>query len=242
MSISSIPAPQADKPKPRFIFSEKSSVIDTYESFAKEGFAHLLSGGYVNNSTEQAKRPYEQEKRFLSAVDLTKGPILVSVQSIIRTMAVDWESPKRERKEYMYYTTEWEAKDWLGNIIRCPHESEGKYMQQTKVIKTRLNPQTGEHIQDYNMGSPREAYTIPWDKKTAQNLLSSEKIFGEDSLNITNLSEVQYTVKFPSGNPGRTAFGMQDFLDYKYEKLQELSRTVKSPYLADLERRVNPYK
>lgn len=26
------------------------------------------------------------------------------------------------------------------------------------------------------------------------------------------------------------------------EKLQELSKTVKSPYLADLERRVNPYK
>jgi hypothetical protein len=49
-------------------------------------------------------------------------------------------------------------------------------------------------------------------------------------------------VKFPGGNPGKTGFGMQDFLDFKYEKLQELSRTVKSPYLADLERRVNPYK
>jgi hypothetical protein len=45
-----------------------------------------------------------------------------------------------------------------------------------------------------------------------------------------------------NGNPARTSFGMQDFLDFKYEKLQELSRTVKSPYLADLERRVNPYK
>jgi hypothetical protein len=32
------------------------------------------------------------------------------------------------------------------------------------------------------------------------------------------------------------------FLDFKYEKLRELSRTVKSPYLADRERRVNPYK
>ena len=29
---------------------------------------------------------------------------------------------------------------------------------------------------------------------------------------------------------------------FKHEKLQELSRTVKTPYLADLERRVNPYK
>jgi hypothetical protein len=241
-SISSIPAPQADKHKLRFIFLEKSSTIDTYESFGKEGFGDQLSQGYVNNSTEHAKRPYEQEKRFLSAVDLTKGPILVSVQSIIRTMAVDWDSPKRERKEMMYYNTEWEAKDWLGNTIRCSHEAEGKFTEQTKQIQTRLNPQTGEHTQEYHMGVPRDAYKIPWDKKKANELLTSEKIFGEDSLNITNLSEVQYTVKFPSGNPGRTGFGMQDFLDLKYEKLQELSKTVKSPYLADLERIVNPYK
>ena len=73
-------------------------------------------------------------------------------------------------------------------------------------------------------------------------LLSNEKIFGENSLNITNLVEVQYTVRFPSGNPGRTAFGMSEFIDFKYEKLQELSKTPKSTYLADLERRVNPYK
>lgn len=98
MSVSSIIPPQAPKPKPRFIFSDKSSVIDTYESYAKEGFADLM--------TPQAEFPYMQEKKFLSKVDLTKGPILVSVQSILRIMAVDWDSPKRERKEYMYYTTD----------------------------------------------------------------------------------------------------------------------------------------
>ena len=241
-SISSIPAPQTDKPKPKFIFLEKSSVIDAYNSFGKEGFAYLLSEGFHDISIQHTTFPYEQQKKFLSAVDLTEGPILVSVSSIVRTMAVDWDSPKRERKEYMYYTTEWEAKDWLGNTIRCTHESEGKYTQQTKEIKTRLNSQTGEHIQDYHRGAAREAYTIPWDKKKAQELLSSEKVFGSDSLNITNIAEVDYIVKFPSGNPGRTSFGMQDFLDFKYEKLQELSKTIKSPYLADLERRVNPYK
>ena len=118
MSISSIPAPQEDKPKPRFIFLEKSSVVDTYESFQKEGFADLLTSGFHDLSTFHAKLPYEQEKRFLSAVDLTKGPILVKVVNIIRTMAVDHNSPKRESKEMMYYTTEWEAKDWLGNTTK----------------------------------------------------------------------------------------------------------------------------
>ncbi len=78
--------------------------------------------------------------------------------------------------------------------------------------------------------------------KTADSILTGEKYFGADSINISNIAEVQYTVKFPYGNPSRTSFGMSDFLDYKYEKLQELSKTIKSPYLADLERRVNPYK
>ncbi|MGC2432103.1 MAG: hypothetical protein WA393_13780 [Nitrososphaeraceae archaeon] len=62
------------------------------------------------------------------------------------------------------------------------------------------------------------------DKKKINELLTFEKIFGEGSTNITNLNEVQYIVKF-SGNPSKTAFIMFDFLDLKYEKLQELPRT-----------------
>ena len=232
MSVSSIPAPQAPRPRPRFIFLEKSSAIDTYESFGKEGFAYILTD-HAHVAANHARFPYEQQKKFLSAVDLTKGPTLVSVQSMVRTMAVDWESPKRERRKMMYFTTQWEAKDPLGNTIRFTHESENKYIQQTKEIKTRLNPKTGEHIQEYHRGAP---------KKAADSILTGEKYIGEHSINITNIAEVQYIVKFPYGNPARTGFGMQEFLDLKYEKLQELAKTVKSPYLADLERRVNPYK
>jgi hypothetical protein len=201
-------------------YSQKSSVIDTFESYAKEGFAHLM--------TNQSLFPYEQEKKFLSRVDLTKGPIFVIVQSIIRTLAVDWDSPKRERKEYKFYTTQWEAKDRLGNTIRCSHEHEGKYTGQTKFIKTKYNSSTKEEEAYYERGSPRDCYTIPWNKKTADSILTGEKYFGEDSINITNLGEVQYIVKFPYGNPAKTSFGMQDFLDFKYEKLKELSTTVES--------------
>ena len=241
MSVSSIIPPQTPKPKPRFIFSDKSSVIDTYESFAKEGFAHVLDD-HGDTSANHARFPYEQEKKFLSQVDLSKGPILVKVQSMVRIIGTDLDSPKRERKEFFYYTTEWESKDHLNNTVRSNSHIEGKFTQQTKETRTKLNPQTGEELVQYIRGPSREVLTIPWDKKKANELLTSEKIFGEDSLNITNISEVQYIVKFPYANPGRTSFEMSDFLDFKYEKLQELSRTVKSPYLADSERRVNPYK
>ena len=66
MSISSIPAPQKDKPKPRFIFLERSSVVDTCESFQNEDeFADLLTSGFHDLSTFHPKLPCEQEKRFL---------------------------------------------------------------------------------------------------------------------------------------------------------------------------------
>jgi hypothetical protein len=59
-------------------------------------------------------------------------------------MAVDWDSPKRERKEYLYYTTEWEAKDHHNNTIRSNSHTKGKYTQQTKNIKTKYNSSTKE--------------------------------------------------------------------------------------------------
>lgn len=183
--LSSISPPVEEKPKIRFNFLEKNSVIDTYQSFTKEGFADSLS--------PQAERPYLNHQDFFNRVDLEKRPILVSVQTILRIMAVDWESPKRERIEYMYYTTEWEAKDHLNYTITCSHEAEGRFMQQTKETRTKLNP-NGEELVQYVRGPAREVYTIAWDKKKANELLTSEKVFGEDSINITNIVEVQYTV------------------------------------------------
>lgn len=239
-TVSTVQPPQPEKTKPKFIFLEKSSTIDSYESFRKEGFADLLED-YGDNNTNKVVFRHQQEMDFLNRVDLKQGPILVTVLSVVRTMAVDLESPKKERREYLYYSTDWEAKDWLGNIIKCPHESEGHHIQQTKEKKVTFNPKTGQHVQEYIRGTPRDAYTIPWDKKYANELLTSEKIFGADSINITNLAEVQFVVKFPNGNPGRTGFGMQDWLDLPYDKLQKLSTTVKSPYLADLQRKTNPY-
>ena len=56
---------------------------------------------------------------------------------------------------------------------------------------------------------------------------------------LSNLRNSYDIMRVTEGNI--CSFEMSDFLDFKYEKLQELSKTVKSPYLADLERRVNPY-
>jgi hypothetical protein len=63
---------------------------------------------------------------------------------MVRTMAVDWESPKRERKEYLSYVCSWEAMKRLDNSIRFNSHTEGKFTQQTKYIKTKYNPDIKE--------------------------------------------------------------------------------------------------
>lgn len=88
----------------------------------------------------QAERPYLNHQDFFNRVNISKGPILVTVESIVRRMASDWSSSKHERREYMYYTMQWEAQDWLGNSIKHGHEHEGKYVQQTKEIVTVPDP------------------------------------------------------------------------------------------------------
>jgi len=114
-------------------------------------------------------------------------------------------------------------------------------MQQIKNIVTKYNSQTNEEEAHYEKGSPRDVYTIPWSKKTADSILTGEKYYGEDSINITNLNEVQYIGKF-HGNPSKTAFTMEDFLNLTQKDLNEKAKTTKSPLLAELERSRLPYK
>lgn len=189
MSVSSIPVDGQEKPKPRFVFSEKSSLIDTQESYAKNGFEAKDFG-----------TPYHREQEFISQVDLTKGLILVTIMNISRTMAVDHDSPTHQKKEYMYYIVDIEAKNWLDNRIRYLHQFEGRFTEQTKEIHTTVNRNTGEHIKEYHKTAPRTRYDIEWNKEKAKDILTNEKYFGEDTINITNKAEVRYTGHFPYGD------------------------------------------
>ena len=97
---------------------------------------------------------------------------------MVRIIAADLDSPKRELREQFYYVTEWEAKDHLNNTIRSNCHTEGVYTKQTRETMTTLNRDSGEEIVRYVRGPSRQVYTIMWDKKKANELLTSEKIFG----------------------------------------------------------------
>ena len=59
------------------------------------------------------------EKKFLSIVDVSKGPIERSVIAMVRLIAPDYlgqkdKSKLPERKEFIYYQEMWEGKDFRG--------------------------------------------------------------------------------------------------------------------------------
>ena len=61
-----------------------------------------------------------------------------------RIKYVDYSTEKEEKKEWLYYRTEWKAKNWLGAELRCEH-IEGKLYTQTQELQLGdFDPKTGE--------------------------------------------------------------------------------------------------
>ena len=65
------------KPEVKIEYNNRS-----YESYMKNGFA--------NNIPRAMSGPHDRMQKFLSMVDLRKGPIERSVRSIVRLRAPDW--------------------------------------------------------------------------------------------------------------------------------------------------------
>jgi hypothetical protein len=118
-------------------------------------------------------------------------------------------------------------------------EDQGKFVEQTKEMQTKTVK--GEEVNVYVRGAARDTYSMEWDKKKAQDMLTNKKYFGEDTVNITNPSETVYIVKFPHSNPSRTGFDKEDFMNLTYQALWDKARTTPSPQLEALKRRQNPY-
>ena len=98
--------------------------------------------------------PYDRMQKFLSQVDFRKGPIERTVRSIVRLRAPDWNSStkKNERKEWIYYTEDWTANDWLGIPINpFGDHVEGSFTE--VMMRPKLDERTGEHIDNVFAGT-----------------------------------------------------------------------------------------
>ncbi len=83
--------------------------------------------------------------------------MFVTVQNITRTMATDWSSPERQKKEYMTWTVNFEAKNTDNVTMNYILETQGMYVEQQKEIQRKTV--NGELVNVYVRSAPRDRYS-----------------------------------------------------------------------------------
>ena len=193
---------QKEKQIPRFTYSTAE-----YDSYKKNGFG----------VPDLINRADKFEVRFLNQVDLSQcknNKISVRVLNMQRTRAIDYSGEKEEKREYLVYTTDWIANNWLGNMIAVRSHIEGKHKELTKQLVTKMDSENGRVNAYYVKGPIREVHTIPFSKKVVDKILNDKELFGADSQNITDIDSVTFYGKFN----GERGIQTMRCGDYSYEQ------------------------
>ena len=123
-------------------FPKKPEVVIEYNNKSYESF---IDNGFEAYIPRSVYGPRDRMLTWLNKVDLRKGPLERTVRSIVRLKAIDYNSPKHERKEFVYYEEDWTANDWLGIPID-PYGGhiEGRFSE--ALYSRKLDERTGEFI------------------------------------------------------------------------------------------------
>jgi hypothetical protein len=193
------------KPEVKIEFNNRS-----YESYVSQGFADAIPRSITG--------PKARREQFLNKVDLRKGEIARTVRMIVRLRVPDYNTPKHERKEFVYYTEDWTGNDWLGIPIDPFSEHiEGKYTE--AMTKPKLDERTGEHVDNVFAGT-RESYYIPFSKKNVDEIIANSAHSDKDS--------IKFYIKFGmEDSPDsfqvstRNLFSYDKFVNWSWDKLRE---------------------
>lgn len=169
------------------------------------------------------------ENRFLSKVDVSKGPIERSVVHMVRLKAPDYlgqekdKSKLPERKEFIYFTERWEGKDFKGLPLNPVAEHyEGKYTKQ--YTRPHFNQQSGEvDFMELDSARAQTIYYIPYSKKAVDDIISKSAKTDKDN--------IIFTIKFGSEDnpygqhtqmPSRNQFSYQQFSSWSWTEICKL--------------------
>ena len=179
---------------------------------------------YTDLGLEVPETVCRWERRFLSKVDISKGPIERSVVAMVRLKAPDFLSKDKvsPRKEYVYYTEWWEGKDWKGVPLNPVAEHyEGVWTKQ--FSKPHFNEQIGEiDYYQLDVGKQQIIYTIPWSKKNVDDIIAKSVHTDKDN--------IVFTIKFDSQDTPwgqqpatRNQFSYEKFANWKWDDVYKFN-------------------
>lgn len=114
---------------------------------------------------------YDREMEFISQVDTSKGPIKRTILSMVRVRV--------KGKEFLYYTENWEAKDWKNaDINPVTAIIQGIHVQ--AILKPKVDERNRKIGSEYLRGE--DVYEIPYSREVVDQLIS-ETGTDRDSIN-----------------------------------------------------------
>ena len=168
------------------------------------------------------------ERRFLSKVDATKGPIERTIVAMVRLKAPDILGSEKnktkvpERKEFLYYQERWDGRDWRNLPLNPVAEHiEGRYDRQ--FTKPHINQQNGEiEYMQLDVGKAQTIYYLPFSKKLVDDLISKSAHSDEHS--------IVFTIKFDSEDSPwgqrpatRNQFTYEQFANWKWDDIYKFN-------------------
>jgi len=157
----------------------------------------------------------QQEKNFLNLVDVTKKPIERMVTKIIRIKAIDHNSPKKERKDFLMWYENWYGVDWQGATVSpVTDHVEGRYQKQSK------NPVVKQgKIVGYSRGPETTVYYIPFSRTKVDEIIAGSVGTDRD------------TIRFVVSNGVRRndSYSYEQFVNLSFEDCIKLMNQTGGP-------------
>jgi len=120
-----------------------------------------------------------EERNFLLMAD-PKHAFERTVTKIVKIMAPDYDSPKKELKEYIYYYENWYGKDFLSRRVEVGDHVEGFYKEQLLEGVVFQGRVIGER-----RSGERTRYYIPFSKKAVDDIIKNSQGSNKDTIIYT---------------------------------------------------------
>jgi hypothetical protein len=114
----------------------------------------------------------------------------------------------KEAKEFLKYTEDWQAKDWMGRKLRNSENIEGIYYEQEEEKIIKYDQNKGPYVAGYERSGEHAVYTIPFSKEKVDEIIGDQ-----------DKGDIIFTVRT---RDRRQEFLYDEFVNYTWEQLEHI--------------------
>ncbi len=159
-----------------------------------KGWNNRTEESYRKNGLDVPEHLDYQNKHFLMLVDAEKYPVEKEITKIVRIRAIDYNSKRKEMKEFLYGFENWYGKDWQGRKVApvADHVEDRYWEQELEPVIER------DQIIGYDRTGQHEVYYVPFSKKAVDDIIAKST--------YDNKEQIKLLVKTPTIKNGQFSY------------------------------------